>query len=222
MVSPTKADRIAFVAERRAISVRRYNELHSVDYDEQWGAISPTHALFLSRLAGRLAPGAEVLDAACGTGKYWPGLLAAGLRVSGIDQSAGMLAQAGRKHPDVGTEILELQSLETAPAYHARFDALLCVDALECVAPEHWPGVARGLAATLHAGAPAWVTVELWPGELPPATDQRQVPGEVIEGGGYHYYPDLSRALGWLDAAGFKVGAQAASDYYWHLLLTRR
>src|SRR6266536_4160540 len=59
-----------------------------------------------------------------------------------------------------------------------RFDGLLCVDALECVAPEHWPGVAAGLAATVRTGAPAYVTVELRTGPLPAATDPRQVPGE--------------------------------------------
>jgi SAM-dependent methyltransferase len=221
-VNVTEAERLAFVAERRVISVQRYDELHCVDYDEHWGRISPTHAQFVSWLTERLSRGAEVLDAACGTGKYWPNLLAAGLIVRGIDQSSGMLAQAARKHPHVSTEVRELQNLEAAPAYHARFDGLLCVDALECVPPEHWPGVARGLATALRAGAPAWVTIELWPGELPATTDPRQVPGEVIEGGGYHYYPDRPQARQWLDAAGFDVSAEVTSEVYWHLLLTRR
>jgi 2-polyprenyl-3-methyl-5-hydroxy-6-metoxy-1,4-benzoquinol methylase len=218
----TEAERLAFVAERRAISVQRYNELHSVHYDEQWGEISPAHAQFVSRLIERLSLGAEVLDAACGTGKYWPDLLAAGLIVRGIDQSSGMLAQAARKHPGISTEVRELQSLEAAQAYHASFDGLLCVDALECVPPEHWPGVVRGLASTLRAGGPAWVTIELWPGELPATTDPRQVPGEVTEGGGYHYYPEQSQARQWLNAAGFDMNAEVASEFYWHLLLTHR
>jgi 2-polyprenyl-3-methyl-5-hydroxy-6-metoxy-1,4-benzoquinol methylase len=221
-MNATKADRLAFVAERRVISVQRYDQLHSAAYDEHWGVISAAHARFVSRLADRLSPGAEILDAACGTGKYWPDLLAAGLVVRGIDQSSGMLAQAARKHPGVSTEVRELQSLEAASGYHARFDGLLCVDALECVPPEHWPGVARGLASALRPGAPAWVTIELWPGELPTMTDPRQIPGEVIEGGGYHYYPDLPQARGWLDAAGFDVSAEGTSEFYWHLLLTRR
>jgi hypothetical protein len=53
----------------------------------------------VARLAGLVRQGGTVLDAACGTGKYWPALLAAGLQVTGVDQSAGMLAQASRKHP---------------------------------------------------------------------------------------------------------------------------
>jgi hypothetical protein len=94
--------------------------------------------------------------------------------VTGIDQSAGMPARASRKHPAVAVRLLALQD---AADWHGRFDGLMCVDALECVAPEHWPGVAAALAATLRTGAPAYVTVELRQGPLPPPDDPRQVPG---------------------------------------------
>ena len=115
--------------------------------------------------------------------------------------------------------MLALQDLGRLPD---RFDALLCVDALEYVAPEDWPGVVAGLAGVLLPGAPAYVTVEL-PGEpLPPPSDPRQVPGEVInEAGGYHYYPPRDSVRGWLAAAGFATADEADADYYWHLMLTR-
>jgi cyclopropane fatty-acyl-phospholipid synthase-like methyltransferase len=135
--------------------VQRFDTVHSPRYDVLWGAIGGIHADFIARLAGLVREGGEVLDAACGTGKYWPALLAVGVRVTGIDQSAGMLARASRKHPDVGIRVLALQGLQDAADWHGRFDGLICVDALECVAPEHWPGVAAGLAATLRTGAPA-------------------------------------------------------------------
>ena len=112
----------------------------------------------MARLAGLVRQGGAVLDAACGTGKYWPALLAAGLQVTGVDQSAGMLAQARRKYPQVPSRVLALQDLAELPD---RFDGLLCVDALEYVAPEDWPVVAAGLAAVLTDRAPAYVTVEL-------------------------------------------------------------
>ncbi len=140
------ADRRAFPAERQA-------------------AISPSHAAFVARLAGLVRQGGAVLDAACGTGKYWPALLAAGLQVTGVDQSAGMLAQARRKYPQVPSRVLALQDLAELPD---RFDGLLCVDALENVAPEDWPVVAAGLAAVLKDQAPAYVTVELPDGPLRP------------------------------------------------------
>jgi len=206
------------VAERRAASTHRFDTLHSPRYDENRGAISPSHAAFVARLAGLIRQGGAVLDAACGTGKYWPALLAAGLQVTGVDQSAGMLAQARRKHPEVPSRVLALQDLGALPD---RFDGLLCVDALECVAPEDWPAVAGGLARVLLPWAPAYVTVELPGGPLPPPADPRQVPGEVTDGGGYHYYPPRHLVRGWLAAAGFAIAEEADADSYWHLLLTR-
>jgi len=49
---------------------------------------------------------------------------------------------------------------------------LLCVDALEYIAPEDWPGVVAGLAAALKPRAPAYVTVEVPLGPLPAPVDQ--------------------------------------------------
>jgi SAM-dependent methyltransferase len=217
-MSVPPADRRAFVAERRAASVRRFDAIHSPDYDEHWGAISPSHAAFVARLAALVRPGGAVLDAACGTGKYWPALLAAGLSVTGVDQSAGMLAQARRKHPDVPSRVLPLQDLATLGD---RFDGLICVDALECVAPEDWPFALAGFSAVLLPKAPAYVTVERPDGPLPPLADPRQLPEEVTLNGGYHYYPRKDLVRGWLAAAGFAVADEADADQYWHLLLTR-
>jgi SAM-dependent methyltransferase len=203
------------------LSVHRFDTLHSPHYDENWGTVNPSHAAFVARLVALARPSGDVLDAACGTGKYWPALLAAGLRVTGLDQSAGMLAQARRKHPRVPTRLLALQDLAGAGDLRARFDALLCVDALENVAPEDWPGAARGLAGALKQGAPAYLTVEVHPGPLPPPADPRQVPGELLEDGGYHYYPPRDRVHSWLAAAGFTVTDEQHADGYRHFLLTR-
>jgi SAM-dependent methyltransferase len=216
-VSVPPADRRAFVAERRAASVHRFDTIHSQHYDEHWAAISPSHAAFVARLAGLVRPGGAVLDAACGTGKYWPALLAAGLSVTGVDQSAGMLAQARGKHPDVPSRVLPLQDLASL---EDSFDGLICVDAMECVAPEDWPVVLAGFSAVLLPDAPAYVTVELPDGPLPPPTDPRQLPGELTEGGGYHYYPPKDLVRGWLTEAGFVIADEADADQYWHLLLT--
>jgi len=214
------ADRRAFVAERRSASVHRFDTLHSPRYDENWGVVSPSHATFVARLTELIRPGGEVLDAACGTGKYWPALLAAGLQVTGVDQSAGMLAQAWHKHPGVRSLLLALQDLADASDLRGRFDGLLCVDALESVAPEDWPGVVTGLAAVLRPRTPAYLTVEVHPDPLPPPADPRQVPGELTEGGGYHYYPPRNQVHGWLAAAGFSIEDEQEADSYWHFLLT--
>jgi SAM-dependent methyltransferase len=90
--------RRAFLDHRRAVCRRRFDELHAPIYDQRWGGyLNPAHAEFAGDLARRVGGGAHVLDAACGTGKYWPMLLAAGLRVTGADQSAGMLEVARAK-----------------------------------------------------------------------------------------------------------------------------
>ena len=145
------------MAERRAASTHRFDTIYSPHYDENWGAVSPSHAAFVARLVGLVRQDGGVLDAACGTGKYWPALLAAGLRITGVDQSAGMLSQARRKYPEVPSRVLVDQ-------------------------------------------APAYVTVELPDEPLPPPTDPRQVPGEVADGGGYHYYPPRDQVRRWLAA----------------------
>lgn len=207
---------------RRRASVYRFDTLHSPHYDESWGAISPSHKVFVARLARLIKPGGKVLDAACGTGKYWPALLAVGLRITGVDQSAGMLAQARHKHPQIPSQVLALQDLARAADLQGRFDGLLCVDALENIAPEDWPAAAAGLAATLRPQAPAYVTVEVADGPLPPPADPRQLPGEHLEGGGYHYYPARAQARRWLTAAGFGIEDEQEADSYWHFLLQHR
>jgi SAM-dependent methyltransferase len=222
-ISP--ADRRSFITERRRASAHRFDTLHSPHYDENWGAISPSHAACVTRLITLIRPGGDVLDAACGTGKYWPALLAAGLRVTGADQSAGMLAQARRKHPEIPARVLALQDLAGAEDLQGRFDGLLCVDALENIAPEDWPSAVAGLAAALKPRTPAYVTVQVHDGPLPAPVDPRQVPGEDFEGGelgGYHYFPVRDKARDWLETAGFRVEDEQEADCYQHFLLERR
>ena len=91
---------------------------------------------------------------------------------------------------------------------------------MECVAPEDWPVVLAGFSAVLLPDAPAYVTVELPDGPLPPPTDPRQLPGELTQGGGYHYYPPKDLVRGWLTEARFVIADEADADQYWHLLLT--
>ena len=79
-------------------------------------------------------------------------VLAAGLRVTGTDQSAGMLAQARSKHPEVPARVLALQDLAAAADLRGRFDGLLCVDALEYIAPEDLARRGRRPGRNLKAG----------------------------------------------------------------------
>ena len=63
-----------------------------------------THREYLQKFLGRVAPHSALLSAACGAGRYDGILLKAGHSVAGIDQSAGMLAQAKERFPEVQYE----------------------------------------------------------------------------------------------------------------------
>jgi ubiquinone/menaquinone biosynthesis C-methylase UbiE len=78
-----------------------------------------------------------VLDAACGTGKYWSLILDSGRSVVGIDQSQQMLLRAKDKFPNQRTEKMGLQEIDFIEA----FEGIICVHAMEFIAPEDWPPV---------------------------------------------------------------------------------
>jgi trans-aconitate methyltransferase len=69
----------------------------------------------------------RVLDAACGTGKYFPMVLVSGRRLLGVDNAGAYLAKAAAKFPQVATDKHDLQDLP----YQGEFDGVLCVDAME-------------------------------------------------------------------------------------------
>jgi len=73
------------------------------------------------------SPGARVLDIGCGTGSLSLVLAGLGLRVSGIDLSAGMLARAQAKAAAAGVEI-EFQVMDAANPQFApgQFEAIVC------------------------------------------------------------------------------------------------
>ena len=81
------------------------------DFDAQWGEIEPTHRAFVKRFLSRLPPDGRVLDAACGTGKYFPMVLASDRRLLGADHAGAYLANAHSKFPQVPTAKHDLQDL---------------------------------------------------------------------------------------------------------------
>jgi SAM-dependent methyltransferase len=217
-------DRAAWRRERRRVTQERFDTLHAATYDEQeWAAISPTHRRFVAELVGRCPLGGRILDAACGTGKYFAMVLEAGRRLVGTDQSAGMLARAQAKHPEVPLHQVGLQEL----AYTAEFDAVICVDAMEYVFPEDWPPVLANLRRALRPGGHLYLTVELIDRQelervFAEATAQGLpvVRGEYTgPGGGYHYYPPPAQVLAWVGEAGLLVVEDGQGDDYYHLLL---
>ena len=141
--------------------IRRFTEeqetLLAPSYDEHWGAIAPLHQQCFARFLSLCLPQGHLLDAACGTGKYWSLSLASGRTVFGIDQSQGALIRAQEKFPDVPSKKVGLQEMD----YHEAFCGAVCMDALEMICPEDWPLVMRNLYHAIEPKGYLYFTVEI-------------------------------------------------------------
>ena len=219
-------DRQAWLDEQRLKAEQRYDRLYSPTYDEDDGPISPVHRRFVEQLIESSPTGGRILDAPCGTGRYFPMVLDAGRSVVGTDHSAGMLAKAHAKHPDVVLEKRGLRGLE----FDAEFDAAMCVDAMEYVPPEDWPPVLSNLRRAVRRCGLVYLTIEqVSPAEIATVYHEAKADGLPVvhgenlrRGGGYHYYPAPHRVAAWLEEAGLRIvdeGVSHASNYGYHHLL---
>lgn len=129
LVPDADADRRRNFLDGRRRAARVAFDDDAANYDKVWGRPGATHLDAVTELLRVVPPGGEILDAACGTGRYWGVLEAAGRAFYAIDQSPGMLAIAHTKHPHVGYRELALQDLRGATDLHGRFDGLMCIDA---------------------------------------------------------------------------------------------
>ena len=222
----TTADRATWLAERRATVRAQYDDEAPTYEDDDYPV--PLHAGFVDRLLSLTAPGGRVLDAPCGTGRWFAPVVNSSRVVVGIDQSAGMLEQARAR--GLAAELIQV-GLQELP-FAAEFDAVMTIDAMENVPPEEWPLVVGNLRRALKAGAPFYLTIEESDDAEVDAAYARHaadglpiVRGEVIEGdvAGYHYYPGRTQALAWLADAGLSVVDEAFDQQdgwgYRHLLL---
>ena len=74
----------------------------------------------------------------------------------GIDQSDGMLARARQHFPDVRYQKIGLQEMD----FQNAFDGATCIDALEHICPEDWPGILGRFQAALKPGGLLYFTVD--------------------------------------------------------------
>jgi SAM-dependent methyltransferase len=197
-------------------------------YDQDWGGyINDTHHRFLDRFLNLAPPHGTILDAACGTGKYWPLILETGRSVTGVDQSSGMLKQASAKYPNVPTRKLGLQELD----YREAFDGIICVDAMENVFPEDWPRIMANFRDALKPGCYIYFTVELIdPKELqavylaakeiglPVVAGEHVMQGEPLHELGYHYYPPIQQVKEWTRQADLTIIEEGEGDDYHHFI----
>lgn len=118
-------NRTEWCRERRLWNEVQMDTIYARKYDEHWGGyINPSHQQMLGRLLELCPEGGRILDAACGTGKYWPFLKEKGFSIVGTDQSEQMLAKAHAKFPVVHIGLQELN-------FRAEFDEVMCMDAME-------------------------------------------------------------------------------------------
>jgi SAM-dependent methyltransferase len=222
-------DRATWLAQRRAATVAIY-DAEAPTYDEN-PYPRTSHERFVALLLETCPPEGMVLDAPCGTGRYFGQVAASGRRVIGLDQSSGMLERARARGIAIELRQLGLQEL----GFDREFDGSMTIDAMENVPPEDWPRVLANLHRAVRPGGHLYLTVEeAAEAEVEAAFRALQgrgepaVRGEVVEGdvAGYHYYPGRDRVLGWLEAERLDLVEEAFDDEgdwgYRHLLLRER
>jgi ubiquinone/menaquinone biosynthesis C-methylase UbiE len=137
-------------------TARRTQQAHAFDvigsrYDEAFphkdGQVEAT-----SRLAAQLAPGSRVLDVGCGTGLPTARMLCdAGLSVTGVDISTGMLELARQNVPEADVRHLDVVDLKPSLG---SFDAAVAFFTLLMLPRVEIPLALRRVASLLRPGAP--------------------------------------------------------------------
>jgi 2-polyprenyl-3-methyl-5-hydroxy-6-metoxy-1,4-benzoquinol methylase len=152
-------ERADWLKQMRSKAEALYDHI-SPNYWVKYGLhVSETHQHYLHIFLEKVAPGGAVLSAGCGAGLYEGLLLEAGHRVVGIDQSAGMLARARAHYPQVRYEKMGFQEMN----FREEFDGLICMDAMEHICPEDYPGILHKFQQALKPGGVLYFTVDSAP-----------------------------------------------------------
>ncbi|HEY98451.1 MAG TPA: class I SAM-dependent methyltransferase [Dehalococcoidia bacterium] len=220
-------------------------DIYSPRYWSEFGLYpNETHLEYLQKFLDRIPPRSTVLSAGCGAGRYDGILLEAGHSVVGIDQSAGMLAQAREHFPEVRYEKIGLQEMD----FQNEFDGVTCIDALEHVFPEEWPGIAHGFREALNPDGVLYFTVDLGGDHLEEAYERAKamglpvVFGEVVDEveeayeravtsgekaeaedvAVYHYHPSLEQVRTWISQEGLVIEEEGIGNWYEHFIMRKK
>jgi 2-polyprenyl-3-methyl-5-hydroxy-6-metoxy-1,4-benzoquinol methylase len=108
-----------------------------------------------------LNPGMKVLDIGCGTGRHSVSLAAKGISMTGLDISAGQLAEAKKKAELAGVNVSFIEADASEFSLDEQFDAAICLCegsfgllSIDDDPLTHEKAILQNLAAVLKPGAP--------------------------------------------------------------------
>lgn len=224
-------ERAEWLKQMRDKAEKLYDHFSPLYWAKYGRSVDETHREYLQKFLERVPPRSNLLSAACGAGLYDGILLEAGHSVVGIDQSEGMLARAKEHFPEVRYEQIGLQEMD----FREAFDGLICIDAMEHVCPEDWPGILRRFQEALKPGGVLYFTADLGGDDVQEAYERAKAlglpvvfgevvdkveeayeqvmalekteapDGELADKAVYHYHPSLEQVRTWLSQAGLAI-----------------
>jgi 2-polyprenyl-3-methyl-5-hydroxy-6-metoxy-1,4-benzoquinol methylase len=212
-----------------------------------WGlVVEETHRAYLQKFLERVPPSSMLLSAACGAGRFDGLLLEAGHRVVGIDQSAGVLKLAQEHFPEVEYVKMPLHEMN----FREMFDGVICMDAMEHICPEDYPGILHRFQEALKPGGVLYFTADreeepdfdlemyfergkafglpIVFGEVADeeafeqAMEQTEVSDELADRAVYHYYPPLENVRAWIHQSGLTIEEEGAGSGFHHFVVRKR
>ena len=172
----------------------------------------------LSDLAERLPAGARVADLGCGPGWYADALRERGLRTVGLDLSAAMLREMGRRHPRVDRVRGDLAAL---PLARESLDAAVAVNCYMHLPESELPGALAHLHAAVRVGGSVQLTLptlpveQATPAELARGSGRRALSGDRFAGRLFTAFT-RERILRMFEGAGFEqVGTTSIRGDFW-------
>jgi 2-polyprenyl-3-methyl-5-hydroxy-6-metoxy-1,4-benzoquinol methylase len=241
-------DRATWLASMRIKAEALYDHFSPLYWVEFGFYPNETHQEYLRKFLVRLNPSSTILSAACGAGRYDGTLIEAGHTVVGIDQSEGMLARAREHFPDVQYTKMGLQEMD----FKETFDGIICMDAMEHIAPEDWPGIMQRFFDALKSDGVLYFTVDMADdddlqasyqrakalglpvvfGEVADRVDEayqlmktlgpEAVIGELADAAVYHFHPSMAQVNEWVDQAGMVIEEDGAGNGYKHIIARKR
>jgi SAM-dependent methyltransferase len=243
MMAMERAEWLNQMRQKAEVLYDHFSSLYWVEFGLY---ANEAHRDYLRRFLERVPPHSSLLSAACGAGRYDGILLEAGHSVVGIDQSEGMLARAREHFSEVRYEKMGLQEMD----FRESFDGIICMDAMEHVCPEDWPGILTKFQEALKPGGVLYFTVDLAEGDDVEAAYERakglglpvvfgevadkvdeayeqmkalgRVPDELADAGVYHYHPSLEQVRTWIGQAGLEIEEEGTGSGYEHFVVKKR